>query len=49
MEEDREPQTKFPAPPLFTEKYVKCTTYLYIYIYITNNMNALNVNKVNSK
>ena len=46
--ENREP--KFTAPPPFSQKYVKRTTYVYIYIYdIIHKYETLNVNKVNSK
>ena len=47
MKENREP--KFTGPPLAHRKYVKRTTYAYIYIYdIIHKYETLNVNKVNS-
>ena len=46
MEEDREPKTKFTDTPLF---HCKIRKLHYIFIYITHQYEALNVNKVNSK
>ena len=49
MKENREPKFTAP-PPLSHRKYVKRTTYVYIYIYdIIHKYETLNVNKVNSK
>ena len=52
MKENREPKTKFSAPPPFSLKIRKSHYVLYIYIqmiddYIIHKNNPLNVNKVN--
>ena len=50
VHDEGEQRTEVHSHPPFSLKYVKCTTYVYIYIYdIIHKYETLNVNKVKSK